>query len=63
MEVKMVYTLEEKKKMDSVLQALAAYTAAHAEFDIAYSDKTGYVRLIIAEQADQVFFPLSGFDG
>ncbi len=58
----MVYTPEEKKKMDNVLQVFAEYTAAHTEFDVAYSDKTGYVRLIIAEHADQVFFPLSGFD-
>lgn len=58
----MVYTPEEKKKMDNVLHAFAEYTAANTEFDIAYSDKTGYVRLIIAEHADQVFFPLGGFD-
>lgn len=58
----MVYTPEEKKRMDNVLQVFAEYTAAHTEFDIAYSDKTGYVRLIIAEGADQCYFPISGFD-
>jgi len=58
----MVYTPEEKKKMDNLLQVFAEYTAAHREFDIAYSDKTGYVRLIIAECADQCYFPISSFD-
>lgn len=58
----MVYTPEEKRKMDNVIQAFAEYTAAHNEFDIAYSDNTGYVRLIIDAGADQCYFPLSGFD-
>lgn len=58
----MVYTQEEKKKMDNALQAFAEYTAASTEFDIAYSDKSGYVRLIIDEGADAVFFFLNGFE-
>ena len=58
----MVYTQEEKKKMDNAIQVFAEYTAGHSEFDIAYSEKTGYVRLIIAEFADQIFFPLKDFD-
>lgn len=58
----MVYTPEEKKKMDNVIQAFAEYTANHREFDIAYSDKSGYVRLIIAENADSCFFSLGSFD-
>ena len=58
----MIYTQEEKKKMDNALQAFAEYTAASTEFDIAYSEKSGYVRLIIDEGADAVFFLLSGFE-
>lgn len=58
----MIYTAEEKKKMDDVLQAFAEYTAVSTEFDVAYSDKAGYVRLIIDEGADQFFFYLNGFD-
>ena len=58
----MVYTLEEKKKMENVLAVFAEYTASHSEFDVAYSDKTGYVRLIIAACADRFFFPLSDFN-
>lgn len=58
----MVYTPEEKKKMDNALYAFAEYTAVNTEFDIAYSDKTGYVRLIIDEHADPFFFTLSSFE-
>lgn len=58
----MIYTQEEKKKMDNTLQAFAEYTAASTEFDIAYSEKSGYVRLIIDEGADAVFFLLNGFE-
>ena len=58
----MVYTPEEKKKMDNAVHAFAEYTEANTEFDIAYSDKTGYVRLIIDEHADPFFFPLNDFD-
>lgn len=58
----MVYTPEEKKKMDDLMDVFAEYTANHSEFDIAYSDKTGYVRLITDEGADQYFFPLSDFN-
>ena len=58
----MVYTPEEKRKMDDVIQAFADYTAANTEFDIAYSDKTGYVRLIVDECAEHCFFLLHDFD-
>lgn len=58
----MIYTQEEKNKIDNALHAFAEYTADNTEFDIAYSDKTGYVRLIIDEHADPFFFALSNFD-
>ena len=58
----MVYTPEEKKKMDNLLAVFADYVAGHTEFDVAYSDKTGYVRLIIDENAEQYFFPIADFD-
>lgn len=58
----MIYTQEEKNKIDNALHAFAEYTADNTEFDIAYSDKTGYVRLIIDEHADPFFFTLSNFD-
>lgn len=58
----MVYTPDEKRKMDNVLAVFAKYTARHTGFDVAYSDKTGYVRLITDACADHCFFTISGFD-
>lgn len=58
----MVYKPEEKKKMENLLEVFAQYTAQHQDFDIAYSDKTGYVRLIIAESADTIFFKIKDFN-
>lgn len=58
----MVYTQKEKKKIDNLLEVFADYTAKHSGFDIAYSDKSGYVRLITADCADTVFFYLEDFD-
>ncbi len=57
----MVYTPDEKKRMDNALAAFADYTASHTDFDIAYSDKSGYVRLITAACADRFFFPIGSF--
>lgn len=58
----MVYTAEEKNRMDRVLEAFRAYVASSRSMDVAYSEKTGYVRLIIAEYADSVFFPIRTAD-
>ncbi|MBQ8579999.1 MAG: hypothetical protein IJ448_04820 [Oscillospiraceae bacterium] len=58
----MIYTVEEKHRMEQLLAAFSSYIFQSDEIDIAYSDKTGYVRLIIAEGADSVFFPIASFD-
>jgi len=58
----MKYTPEEKQKMDKVMAAFADYVAQSKEIDIAYSDKSGYVRLIIDDGADPVFFLMESCD-
>lgn len=58
----MVYTPEEKGRMDQLLSAFTNYVAESDDIDIAYTEKIGYVRLIIAESADNLFFPLRNFD-
>lgn len=58
----MVYTQEEKMRMVQLLCIFADYVADSKEIDIAYSEKTGYVRLIIDEGADTVFFRIGNFD-
>ena len=58
----MRYTPEEKQRMDRLLAVFADYVADSTEIDVAYSDKTGYVRLIVDEGADAVFFLIKDFD-
>lgn len=58
----MVYTKNEKERMERLLDAFADFLADSTEIDIAYSDKSGYVRLIIDECADSVFFRIPSFD-
>lgn len=55
----MVYTIEEKKKMDDIARVFSQYVADSREIDLAYTEKTGYIRLIIEEYADPVFFPIA----
>lgn len=43
----MVYTQKEKQKIDNLLMVFGDYLAANKNVDIAYSEKSGYVRLII----------------
>lgn len=45
----MIYTSEEKAKLDLVVAAFADYIAKHTYFDIAYTDKIGYVCLLVDE--------------
>ena len=58
----MLYTLEEKLRMDRLLAVFDDYAAASVDSDVAYSEKSGYVRLIIADHADAVFFQIEDFD-
>ncbi len=58
----MVYTPEEKRKMENVLQAFAQYTASSPDFDMVYSEKVGYVRMITAECADAIYFVIDDFE-
>ena len=58
----MVYTPEEKLRMDKLLEVFEYYIAESQEMDIAYAPKTGYVWLVVAENADWVYFPVKGYD-
>ena len=58
----MVYAREEKERMDRLLAAFADYVESSDEMDVAYSPKSGYVRLITAEDADAVYFPIESYD-
>lgn len=58
----MVYTQEEKRRMDRLLAAFGDFVAQSDEIDVAYSDKSGYVRLIVADCADSIFFNYTDYD-
>jgi len=58
----MVYTPEEKQRMDGLMKVFGDYLAASESVDVVYSEKVGYVRLIIADHADSFFFKIYGFD-
>ena len=58
----MVYTPEEKQRMDALLAAFSGYVRSNRDMDVAYSERSGYVRLITADHADTVYFLIEDFD-
>ena len=58
----MAYTPEERLRMAKLVKAFDEYIASNEDIDIAYAEKTGYVRLIVAEATDWFFFPIKSFD-
>ena len=57
----MIYTLEEKTKMDVLLGVFQAYVDSREDYDVVYSRKAGYLRVITAENCDRIYFPIAGF--
>ena len=45
----MIYTTEQKKKLDAILKAFENYIDGQDYFDIVYSKKIGYVWIIVDE--------------
>lgn len=43
----MIYTPEEKVKLDNILSVFSSYIQENTYFDILYSDRIGYVRMVI----------------
>jgi len=52
----MKYTQEEKQRMDRVVAAFSDYLENGATFDVAYSDCSGFVKLIDDEGSEQYYF-------
>lgn len=50
----MVYSKEEKQKMDLLFSAFGEYIRSHTYFDIVYSEKLGYLRIVPDEKEDLV---------
>ena len=54
------YTPEEKQKMDLLFSAFGEYIRTHTYFDIVYSEKLGYLRIVPDEKEDLVM-KVTGF--
>ena len=57
----MIYTQEEKAKMDALLRAFQSYIDQQEHYDVLYSKKAGYLRVITGENCDKIYFPITGF--
>lgn len=57
----MTYSQEEKAKMDVLLHAFQSYIDQNAHYDVLYSKKAGYLRVITGENCDEIYFPITGF--
>ena len=57
----MTYSQEEKAKMDVLLQAFQSYIDQNPHYDVLYSKKAGYLRVITGENCDTIYFPITGF--
>ena len=57
----MIYTQEEKVKMDVLLQAFQSYVNDREDYDVLYSEKAGYLRVLTGESCDAIYFPITGF--
>lgn len=53
----MIYTQEEKAKMDALLEAFQSYVDDHDHYDVVYSKKAGYLRVITGANCDEIYFP------
>ena len=50
----MVYTEAEKKKIDNILKAFSGFIKEQDYFDIVYSEKMGYVKLLVEMESEPV---------
>ena len=48
----MVYTEAEKKKIDNILKAFSGFIKEQDYFDIVYSEKIGYVKLLVEMESE-----------
>ena len=55
----MVYSDNEKEMMDALIAAFRSYIRQHPYFDMVYSEKAGYLRLILR---DDTVIRISGFE-
>ena len=57
----MVYSQEEKHRMEALLDAFRDYLDSRTDFDVVFSRKAGFVRLITARDSDACYFPIGSY--
>ena len=60
-EFNLVYSMDEKQKMNLLFTAFGDYISEHTYFDIVYSEKLGYLRIVPDERED-VVMRIDGFE-
>ena len=55
----MIYTPEEKGRIDRLLEAFRSYIDGQDYYDVVFSPKAGFLRVIVE---GEIFFPLADFD-
>ena len=58
----MIFTAEEKKRIDNVMKAFGDYIREHKAFDIVYSNKVGYFRVWVPNMTYEGPKPLNSVD-
>ena len=58
----MIYTPEEKQRIDRLIEAFRSYIDGQDYYDVVFSPKAGFLRVIVEEGCDEIYFPLDGFD-
>lgn len=58
----MHYSLEEKQRMDGLVAAFRDFIREQEYFDIVYSEKIGYFRIVVKEDGDDAVMRLESFD-
>lgn len=57
-----IYLAEEKERMDALVTAFADYIREQDYFDIVYSERIGYFRIVIKDEGDEFITRLGSFD-
>lgn len=58
----MIYTPEEKARMDYLLQVFQPYIDTKEFYDILYSEKAGFLRVCVGESADHIYFSVNSYN-
>lgn len=58
----MIYTPEEKQKIEELIEIFQDYLQHMEDYEILYSNKVGYLWLVTADNADYIYFPVESRD-